>query len=124
MAQPANRSQHILLVDDDPVIRSTLEDFLVDLGYRVSTAANGRHAIDILDDMPEPPQLLITDIAMPVMNGITLIRHVRQRFDALPIAVISGYADEAQIAAAGIHGTIRFNKPMDFAEIERFLARI
>ena len=108
-------------VDDDPVIRTTLEEFLVELGYRVSTAENGRRAIDILEQLQESVHLLITDIAMPVMDGIALIRHIRQRFDALPIAVMSGYADDAQIAAAGIHDTVRFNKPMDFAEIGRFL---
>jgi len=122
--EQAGRSKHILLVDDDPAIRSTLEEFLVDLGFRVSTAENGRRAIDMLEQFQESIHLLITDIAMPVMDGITLIRHVRQRFDTLPIAVISGYADDAQIAAAGIHDTVRFNKPMDFAEIERFLNRI
>ena len=120
-AEQASRSKRILLVDDDPVIRTTLEEFLVDLGYRVSTAENGRQAMDILEQLQEPIHLLITDIAMPVMNGLSLIRHVRQRFEALPIAVISGYADDAQIAAAGIHDTVRFNKPMDFAEIGRFL---
>ena len=120
----AGRSKHILLVDDDPAIRSTLEEFLVDLGFRVSTAENGSIAWDMLEQFQESIHLLITDIAMPVMDGITLIRHVRQRFDTLPIAVISGYADDARIAAAGIHDTVRFNKPMDFAEIERFLNRI
>ncbi len=123
-AEQAGQPKRILLVDDDPTIRATLEEFLVDLGYRVSTAENGRHAIDILEQLQEPALLLITDIAMPVMDGIALIRHVRQHFDTLPIAVISGYADDARIAAAGIHDTVRFNKPMDFAEIERFLDRL
>jgi len=120
----AGRPKHILLADDDPTIRATLEEFLEDLGYRVSTAENGRMAWDILERLQEPVHLLITDIAMPVMDGIALIRRVRQRFKAMPIAVISGYADNAQIAAAGIHDTVRFNKPMDFAEIERFLDRL
>ena len=124
MEDATKRAQHILVVDDDEIIRTTLEDFLVDLGYRVSAAGNGRHAINILDTLQEPPSLLITDIAMPVMDGISLIRHVRQRFAALPIAVFSGYADDVQIAAAGIHDTVRFNKPMDFAEIERFLDQL
>lgn len=67
---------NILLVDDDPFIQRLLETVLKDLGFaRIEKAADGQQALAILAD--NPIDLLLTDIQMPVMNGLELLKQVR-----------------------------------------------
>lgn len=77
----------ILVVDDEDVIRQTLQDMLEDLGYEVLEADNGKSAISIIAD--EKPALVITDLRMPEMSGIELIQHCQQHYPDLLTVVIS-----------------------------------
>ena len=65
----------ILLVDDEDGIRKVLGITLTDMGYRVLTAENGREAIRTLKD--QSPAIVLTDIKMPEMDGIDLLRRHR-----------------------------------------------
>lgn len=65
----------ILIVDDDPTIRSVLEALLDDEGYQPITAANGREAVDLVN--AQQPSLVLMDLMMPVMSGVDAIRHLK-----------------------------------------------
>jgi len=67
---------HVLVVDDDPDKRKLLEVALGMEGYDVRTASNGRDALAAVDSYP--PDLIVTDIMMPEMDGYELVRHIRQ----------------------------------------------
>ncbi len=85
---------HVLVVDDDRLVRETLAGQLESHGYRVTQASDGLSALSRLD-AGDAFDLLVTDYAMPGMNGLTLIREARQRRPALPACLLTGYADSA-----------------------------
>jgi signal transduction histidine kinase/ActR/RegA family two-component response regulator len=100
------RTARVLLVDDDPLVRAVLAGQLEDQGYRIIQASDGLAALAWLDK-GEPIDLLITDFAMPGMNGLALLKAVRQRRDTLPALVLTGFADAAvQLAINDAEGKI------------------
>lgn len=87
---------HILVAEDEVHILGTLDFILKKEGFIVSTAANGRDALGIILEEKEnanPVEILITDIAMPEMNGIELMAELKSAGVDLPVIVISGYQD-------------------------------
>jgi len=90
--------KQILIVEDEPVFRSLLESYLSSLGAETSVAWDG---IDALEKMTSStPDLLICDLAMPRMNGLKLVEHIRNEGDQTPILVISATENMADIAKA------------------------
>jgi two-component system, chemotaxis family, chemotaxis protein CheY len=87
----------ILIVDDDPSTRFVLRLILEREGYKVVEAGNGKAALDMI--RPDPlPDIVMTDLMMPVMTGMELIRQLRSepRTAAISIVVVSSNADAAQ----------------------------
>ncbi len=84
----------ILVVDDEPYIRDATVDLLEDSGYNVCTASDGKEALDQLNQ--NDPVLILTDVMMPVMDGLELIRTIRQSGSNLPIIAASGMMGEKQ----------------------------
>ncbi|GAA5786223.1 hypothetical protein GCM10007860_32620 [Chitiniphilus shinanonensis] len=82
----------VMLVDDDNAVREVTAAQLQELGYRVIEAGSGVVALELLSQAVHP-DLLLADFAMPGMNGGELARRVRERWPALPVLFISGYAD-------------------------------
>jgi len=85
-----NDALHILVVDDDPRIRTMLRRYLADEGFRVSEAADGEAMRGVLDS--ERVDLVLLDLMMPGEDGLSLARHVRQRSD-IPIIMLTGKGD-------------------------------
>lgn len=78
----------ILLIDDDDLVRETMGTVLRNANHEVLEATDGRHALDVLGH--DIVDLLITDIVMPELDGIGLIREIRKRFPGLHVIAISG----------------------------------
>lgn len=92
----------ILVVEDDQCIRETLCAILVDEGFQVESASNGREALDhLLCAGNIPPHLLIVDVMMPVLNGWELCAEMARRpqLASLPVLIVS--------ANAAVHGAPR-----------------
>ncbi len=83
----------ILIVEDEDMVRAIAERALTRQGYAVVTAENGEAALELLGTI-ERPDLLISDVVMPVMDGPSMARQVRARYPDLPILFMSGYAEE------------------------------
>ncbi|MBW2737636.1 MAG: response regulator [Deltaproteobacteria bacterium] len=85
--------EHILVVDDSPTIRSAVSFCLRNAGYEVSEAKDGKDGLKKLESMKESRQglaLIVTDINMPQMDGITFIKNVKKsNFRFLPILVFT-----------------------------------
>ena len=95
-AMPApGRGETVLFVDDEESIRFAVEVLLRQHGYAVHVAADGREALAIYDRLGGKVDLVLTDVMMPVMGGIALIRALRERNRAVPIIATSGMADNA-----------------------------
>jgi DNA-binding NtrC family response regulator len=81
----------ILVVDDEPQVAEILRDLLVFAGYDVETAENGKQAIDLLMT-PRHFDLVITDMKMPEMDGLELLRLTHRLNKTLPIVILTGCA--------------------------------
>src|SRR5512136_2879197 len=84
MSQPAK----VLIVDDEELIRLNLRMLLEDLGYSVVEAADGREGLDAFDR--EGPDLILADLRMPVMDGLSMIAGLREKSTETPVIVVSG----------------------------------
>lgn len=108
----------ILLVDDDPLVLISTGAMLEDLGHRVTPAAGGQAALACLTQ-GERFDLVITDMAMPEMNGVELANTLEQLFPALPIILSSGFAE----VAVDLKSTLaRLPKPFDQSALARVIA--
>jgi DNA-binding response OmpR family regulator len=87
-------SEHILLVEDDENVRSTIEGLLVKLGYRVGAVSNAQDALAGFEQGEPTPDLLITDIVLPDLSGLELSRRLREQRPKLRTLFISGHSRE------------------------------
>ncbi len=97
MTQPLVGKQ-ILIVEDEPVFRSLLDSYLVSLGAVTRLAGDGIEALEQI--ACAAPDLLICDLAMPRMNGLTLVERIRNSGNQMPILVISATENMSDIARA------------------------
>ena len=102
---------NILLADDDPAIRVLLGEFLALGGFSATAVVNGEEALSHC--RASRPDLVITDIDMPLMNGLEFIRQIRADGDTTPIIAISGDAAHL-IAAENLGAQDSFVKPLIF----------
>ncbi|MEY4704051.1 MAG: hypothetical protein RL042_247 [Nitrospirota bacterium] len=93
----------ILIADDDPLILSLLRDILCPVGYQVLEAANGNQALSQLRQ--RKVDLIITDLMMPGMDGLELIRAVRREFPEIPMIAMSGGFGEQFLPIAEVLGS-------------------
>jgi EAL domain-containing protein (putative c-di-GMP-specific phosphodiesterase class I) len=91
-SSPVGRSQlRVLLVDDDAMVLAMNRLWLERMGVRaVETALNGNEALDVLGGMAEPPDVIISDLNMPRMDGVELLRHVAERRVGAGVIISSG----------------------------------
>jgi CheY-like chemotaxis protein len=91
-SQVVDDDAHVLLVDDDALVRMAMAAELRERGFDITEASDGLTALAWLE-AGNRPDLLITDLAMPGMNGYVLIEQVRERLPDLPIILLTGNAD-------------------------------
>jgi CheY-like chemotaxis protein len=91
-APPDDANCTILVVDDDVLIAASTVDMVEDLGFRVIEANSGAKALEILGG-DDPVDLMVTDFAMPGMNGMELARAAKEVRPDLPVLLASGYAE-------------------------------
>jgi len=88
-------SARILLVEDEEAVRAFAGRALEARGYTVHQAASGQEALDLIDGLDAPVDLVISDVVMPGMDGPSLLRELRRRQPDLKIIFVSGYAEDA-----------------------------
>ncbi|MBN2505849.1 MAG: CHASE2 domain-containing protein [Verrucomicrobia bacterium] len=89
----------ILAVDDEPAIRDLLKSALAQNGYRPLTAANGAEALDVCADGREPVALVVMDMMMPVMSGMTALKLIRRQHAHIRCLAISGLQQAEKVKA-------------------------
>jgi two-component system KDP operon response regulator KdpE len=105
----------ILVVDDEPPIRKLLRMGLTAHGYDVLDAPNGRLALELL---AKKPHLVILDLGLPDIDGLELLRLIRNRQENLPIVVLSSRGDEAgKVAALDLGADDYVTKPFGMDEL-------
>jgi CheY-like chemotaxis protein len=114
----------ILLVDDEPDLRSAMARALRRLGYTVLEAENGRVALELLNGQPAV-SMAILDLVMPVMGGVEAFGRMRQMRPGLPILLCSGYASAADVQGLLNQGANGFlPKPFETADLAREVRQV
>jgi two-component system KDP operon response regulator KdpE len=109
----------VLVIDDEPPIRKLLRMGLATQGYQVIDAPNAKIA---LEQMAQKPDFVILDLGLPDMQGLDLLRALRQQNEAVPIVVLSSRSDEsAKVQALDFGADDYVTKPFGINEL---LARI
>ncbi|MCW6534316.1 MULTISPECIES: response regulator [Sphingomonas] len=106
----------VLLVEDEAMVRAVAERALSRQGYTVLSAENGEAALELLETC-QAPDLLISDVVMPQMDGPTMARHVRERYPHLPILFMSGYAEEQLRKSIDLDNVAFLPKPFSVQQL-------
>ncbi len=110
----------ILVVDDEPLVLSTLQGLLEALGYAVTVCETGRGALEFVRAEPDRFRLVITDQTMPQMTGLELTGQLHQIRPDLPVILVSGYTNVISERDFQQHGVCTLlAKPVGFADLKR-----
>lgn len=109
-------SDTICLVDDEPGILKTLSELLKDEGYQVTSAKSGMDALDVIRQ--DPPDLVFLDVWMPDLDGLEVLKRVRQQFPHMMVIVMSGHGSiETAVQATKLGAYDYLEKPLDSEKI-------
>ncbi|MGH7072695.1 MAG: response regulator [Stellaceae bacterium] len=123
-------SVSILLVDDEPdvadMFRQRFRREARQGTYVLHFAGSGEEALDRLTGPIQPELLVIlSDINMPGMDGLALLREVKQRWPTLPVMMVTAYGDEERRRRADDLGAVEFmTKPVEFERLKEQLGRL
>lgn len=113
----------ILVVDDESEIREFLGRHLRYLGYEVDFASNGKEGLERLAE--KRVDIVISDIGMPVMNGVEMLTRIRQDFPMVRVIMITGYVSQSNVLSCMRKGAeMLIFKPLeDLGELEAAVQR-
>ncbi len=118
-----NESVNILVVDDESVIREVLEKILLKGGFSVATVSSGKLALSYLKSYRV--NLLISDIKMPEMSGLELLKAVKLRHPEIAVIVMTAYGDSYALKDALLLGADEYiTKPFKADELSMVIERV
>ncbi|MFO8072322.1 MAG: ATP-binding protein [Polyangia bacterium] len=92
--EAARPSGRILLVEDSTIVRRTINRLLASRGWEVLEASNGAEALRVWKDLDRPPEILLSDVVMPVMDGLELVERLKAEQPGMPAVLMSGYSTD------------------------------
>lgn len=115
----------VLVIDDDSLQRASLRVGLERLGHEVHTAENGLVAIKMMNSRGISPALVVTDMVMPEMDGLEVIRHFQQHLPHIPVVAMSGELPESFLQLARRLGArVALVKPVRADKVQETLTEI
>src|SRR6185437_11679234 len=113
----------VLIVDDDATIRRALGDALAAGGYEVNAVESAAAALSAA--ARQKPDVILSDVRMPDMDGLELLRTLRERLPSLPVVLMTAFDDMPTVVEAMKHGAVEFLvKPLDLDDLQRSLDRV
>ena len=120
---PFHRSNRLLLVEDDPSVRRSLAETLVEEGFAVSTAASGEEALQRMAEAA--PDVVLSDVRMPGLDGVELLTLLRERASDVDVILMTAYHDMPTVARAMREGAFDFLvKPLELDALREVLQRV
>lgn len=123
VSTPVGHGERILLVEDHAALRVTLTELVAGWNYRVEAAVNGEDALAKLEAAAEPFRLIISDVVMPKLGGVGLLKALRKRKDTTPLILLTGHPmrDELEpLREFGLWGWL--TKPPDAEQLAQTVA--
>lgn len=119
---PKSLPWKIVLIDDEEDIRDVMSIALADAGYEVATAENGIAGLKRCQEVL--PQIVITDIRMPGMDGLQVLAEIKKKFSDIEVIVATAYGEmELAIRALQLDASDFINKPINDEELQLALKR-
>jgi len=110
--------KRILIVEDDNIARDVLDLTLRKYFKEIITAVNGKEGLELAEQFS--PDLIIADLAMPVLDGFFMLKELEKRLPETPVMVVTAYREEA----AAIEGYTVLHKPVDRRELLDNISRL
>ena len=121
--QPCNENVRILLVDDDPVVLEVMKSIIASYGFALATANDGQQALAKLQG--DQFSIIITDINMPIMDGMELLQHVKDHYPKIGVIVVTGLSEHYSYIDVINAGAIDYmTKPFESSELLAKLRRV
>jgi len=118
-----NNKKRILLVDDEENARTALAKILSREEYEVLSAGNGFEALELLKNTQV--DLIITDINMPEMNGMSFLREINQLYPGSNVIMVTAYGEvESYIEAMNLGAFEYINKPVRINELKKIISKV
>lgn len=117
-----NAPLHVLVVDDEPLIRWSVTETLVDLGVDVEQADSAASALRSITTAALPFDVIVLDLRLPDMNDLSLLATVRQLLPETPVVLMTAFGTPEIMAGAcslGVHGVL--NKPFELSDLSRMV---
>lgn len=119
----AEQLKRILVVDDEENTRLALTRLLSREGYEVKTAANGLEALSSLRN--NPVELIITDLNMPEMNGLSFLRELNREYPSSNVIMITAFGEvESYLEALNLGAFEYLNKPLRLEELRKVMSKM
>jgi two-component system chemotaxis response regulator CheY len=116
----------VLVVDDEPVVRTLVRKTLEQAGYDILEAENGEKAIEVINTGENRLVLdvVICDIRMPKINGVEAIDYFQREYPHVPVIVLTGFPDTAMAVSFMRHGVVDYLvKPVEAEKLKAAVAR-
>ncbi|OGL46552.1 MAG: hypothetical protein A2161_22305 [Candidatus Schekmanbacteria bacterium RBG_13_48_7] len=114
---------HLLIVDDDKELLDGLLSSLEQKGYKVSCALNGLEALSIINQYHI--DLILMDYHMPQMDGVEVLKHLRDLDNSVPVIIMTGFGDVSTYLIGKELGIAEFvNKPIRLKHLQRIIKTI
>lgn len=115
--------ENILIVDDQKGVRRLLEELFKREGWNVRTAADGKEAIDFVDETI--PDIILMDVKMPKMNGLEASQIILERFENIPIIMMTAYGEIDVVKKAMDAGVKKcITKPFDIMVLRDMVSNL
>lgn len=111
----------VLVVDDEPLIRWSVNQSLTDLGYSVEEASDAASALKIVTTSPEPFEVVVLDLRLPDMNDLSLLGTLRQLMPNAQLILMTAFGSPDIIADARALGAEVLLKPFELSELSRLI---
>ncbi len=116
-------ARRVLIVDDDPAIRTTLAETLSDDGITVTVAESGARALALFEQAA--PDVVLTDMRMPDLDGLALLSMLRERAPSVDVILMTAFDDMPTVVAAMRGGAVEFLvKPLNLRQLRRVVDRV
>jgi len=119
----ATEKKTLLIVDDDNDILEVLSEYFLKQGYDVILAHTGDEAVQLLKY--KAIDLVITDIRMPKMNGLSLLKHIRTKSNSLPVILMTGYElSRTELSCLSYQADAYISKPFTSEYLHNVIKRL
>ncbi|MGW8251544.1 MAG: response regulator, partial [Anaerolineales bacterium] len=119
------REETVLVVEDSPFTRQALVDSLESLNYRTLTASNGREALEILSEKNSIVDLVLSDVIMPEMSGLALVREIRERGIDVRTVLLTGHFPGKEMEDLRARGLVELiEKPPSLEKLSEVLGKM